>query len=171
VACAYAAVANGGKCMRPHIVRQVVANDGTVVERMAPEVVCQAMKPATAAALRKMLAMVVDKKGTAAQAKVPGFQPGGKTGTAVRYNPKTRRYERGHYTVSFAGLMPAEDPAFVCVVVIDDPLTEEVTRYGGTIAAPVFAKIAARVARHLNLAPTEPVAEDENGQLAEARKP
>lgn len=171
VACAYAVVANGGKSMRPHIVRQVVANDGTVVERFEPEVLCQALKPATAAALRKMLAMVVDEKGTAAQAKVPGFQPGGKTGTAVRFNPETRRYANGHYTVSFAGLMPAEDPAFVCVVVIDDPLTTEVTRYGGTIAAPVFAKIAERVARHMNLEPTEPIEEEGKAQLAEARKP
>jgi cell division protein FtsI/penicillin-binding protein 2 len=61
------------------------------------------------------------------------------------------------YIVSFAGMMPAQDPAFVCVVVIDDPRTQKVTRYGGTIAAPVFSKIGTRVAAHMNLQPTEPI--------------
>jgi cell division protein FtsI/penicillin-binding protein 2 len=54
-------------------------------------------------------------------------------------------------------MMPAQDPAFVCVVVIDDPRTQKVTRYGGTIAAPAFGKIAARVASHMNLQPTESI--------------
>jgi cell division protein FtsI/penicillin-binding protein 2 len=53
--------------------------------------------------------------------------------------------------------MPADDPAFVCYVVIEDPKTTEVTRYGGTIAAPIFSKIATRLAAHMNLAPTEPI--------------
>jgi len=170
VACAYAAVANGGKRMRPHIVRQVVANDGAVLQHFEPEVAREVLKPQTAAAMRKMLAMVVDAKGTAPQAKVPGFKPGGKTGTAVRFDPLTKRYQPGHYTVSFAGLMPAEEPAFVCVVVIDDPQTRAVPLFGGTIAAPVFAKIAERVAHHLNLQPTEIVKDKADNQLAEDRK-
>ena len=55
--------------------------------------------------------------------------------------------------------MPAEDPAFVCYVVVDEPMTTEVPRYGGQIAAPMFAKIAGRIAAHMNLKPTEPIEE------------
>ena len=56
------------------------------------------------------------------------------------------------------------------MVVIDDPQTEEVKRYGGTIAAPIFSRISARTANHLNLEPTEPV-EEEEGQLASGNTP
>ena len=73
-------------------------------------------------------------------------------------------YEKGiyltdRYAVSFAGFMPRDDPAFVCVVVIRDPRTEEVDIGGGSVAAPVFQRIAARTAAYLNLTPTEPVEE------------
>ena len=67
-------------------------------------------------------------------------------------------------------MMPAEDPAFVCVVVIDDPSTTKVNRYGGTIAAPVFAKIGTRVAAHMNLTPTEPV-DTQEAKLAGTQDP
>jgi len=62
--------------------------------------------------------------------------------------------------------MPAEEPRFVCLVVVDDPLTTKVKRYGGTIAAPIFAKIAERVATHMHLEPTEPI-EGEEEPIAE----
>jgi hypothetical protein len=54
-------------------------------------------------------------------------------------------------------MLPAESPAFVCIVVIDDPMTNTVPRYGGTIAAPTFAKASARIAQHLRLTPTEEI--------------
>ena len=92
----------------------------------------------------------------ATRAAVPGFRVAGKTGTVQKHNPKGG-YFANSYIVSFAGMMPAEDPAFVCIVVIDDPRTQKVTRYGGTIAAPAFSKIATRVASHMNLQPTEPI--------------
>jgi len=56
------------------------------------------------------------------------------------HNPNGHGYLEGRYTVSFVGLVPADDPAFVCVVVIDDPRTKKVTLFGGTIAAPHFRK-------------------------------
>jgi cell division protein FtsI/penicillin-binding protein 2 len=112
-----------------------------------------------------MLEMVVGAEGTARLAAVPGFRVGGKTGTSKKVNPGGGYYTE-RYTVSFAGLLPAHNPEFVCVVVIDDPQTTEVQRYGGSIAAPVFSRIAARTAAHMNLEPTEPVEEDQQAQLA-----
>jgi cell division protein FtsI/penicillin-binding protein 2 len=138
-----------------------------VVERYEPQEVATVLSPESAKAMRAALEKVVDVKGTALLAKVPGYRAAGKTGTAIRI--KDGRYQTGHYTVSFAGMLPAQDPAFVCIVVIDDPLTTKVTRYGGTIAAPVFAKIGTRLAAHLNLTPTEPV--EEKSKLAATQEP
>ena len=156
VACAYSAIANGGTLMKPLLVKSVMANNGTKVMNYEPSPVRRVIKESTARKMRRALATVVDKKGTAWRAAVAGYQVAGKTGTTVKINPKGG-YLKGRYTVSFAGMMPAENPEFVCVVVVDDPQTTEVKRYGGTIAAPIFAKVAARVANRMGLEPTEPI--------------
>lgn len=161
VAAAYGTIANGGEWVRPRVIRSIVANDGTVLERYRPEVERRVLREDVAKQLREALVSVVEPGGTATQAAVPGFKVAGKTGTAIRicdgHYQMPPKFSESHYTVSFAGMMPAEDPAFVCLVVIDDPLTNEVKRYGGTIAAPVFSKVAGRVATHMNLSPTEPL--------------
>ncbi len=170
VAAGYGVIANGGEWIRPRVVRSIVASDGTVIERFKPEVERRVLKESVAKDLREALTTVTEEGGTATRAAVEGFKVAGKTGTAVRI--KDGHYQQGHYTVSFVGMMPAEDPAFVCLVVVDDPLTEEVSRYGGTIAAPVFSKIAGRLATHLNLIPTEPIEEEgEETPLAGTREP
>lgn len=168
IAMAYGAIANGGLLMRPHVVKEVIANNGLVVERFEPEVVRRVLKERTATQMRNALTKVVSKKGTASRAAVAGFNVAAKTGTALKIGPNGR-YLDGHYVVSLVGMVPAEDPAFVCVVVIDDPLTTEVKRYGGTVAAPPFAKIAARVAAYMGLTPTEPI-EGEGDILATVRE-
>ena len=157
MACAYSAIANGGKLLKPQIVKALIANDGTIVQDYPPEVVSTVIKSKVATQMRSALVKVIEKGGTATLAAVPGFRVAGKTGTAKRHNPHGRGYLPNSYTVSFVGMLPAEDPAFVCVVVIDDPKTTKVTRYGGTIAAPAFQKIASRVAAHMNLQPTEQI--------------
>jgi cell division protein FtsI/penicillin-binding protein 2 len=157
---AYAAIANDGEWVRPRVLRAIVANDGTVIERFRPEVVRRVIGESAAGALRDAMVRVVEEGGTATRAAVPGFKVAGKTGTAKRV--VGGRYQDNHYTVSFAGMMPAEDPEFVCLVVIDDPLTDEVKRYGGTIAAPIFARIAARLGTHFDLTPTEPIEDEES---------
>jgi cell division protein FtsI/penicillin-binding protein 2 len=78
---------------------------------------------------------------------VDGVTVAGKTGTARKKNPEGRGYLADSYVTSFAGMLPAAEPEFVCVVVIDDPTTTEVARYGGSIAAPVFSRIADRITK------------------------
>lgn len=169
IATAYAVIANGGEWVRPRVVRSIVAGDGTVIERFKPEVERRVLKERVARQLREALTTVTEEGGTATRAAVPGFKVAGKTGTAVRIVDGT--YQHGHYTVSFAGMMPAEDPAFVCLVVVDDPLTTEVSRDGGTVAAPIFSKIAGRLATHMNLTPTEPLEDEEETSLAGTEEP
>ncbi len=157
MACAYAVIGGDGRLLKPKIIKSLVANDGTVVETFPTEVVSQVLKPDTARKMRSALEKVTETGGTATLAAVPGYKVAGKTGTAKRHNPNGRGYLPNSYTVSFAGMLPAQDPAFVGIVVIDDPKTNKVTRYGGTIAAPAFGRIAARAASYLNIPPTEPV--------------
>lgn len=156
LACAYSAIASDGQLRKPHIVKSLVANDGTVVENYQPEVVNRVLTAKAAAQMRAALEKVVEKGGTATQAAVPGHKVAGKTGTVQKHNPKGG-YLPNTYIVSFVGMMPSQNPSFVCLVVVDDPHTHKVTRYGGTIAAPIFRKIATRVAAYMNLEPTEPV--------------
>ncbi|MGJ8676477.1 MAG: peptidoglycan D,D-transpeptidase FtsI family protein [Akkermansiaceae bacterium] len=168
VACAYSAIANGGKLMEPQLLKSIMANDGSVVQSFEPKLVRRVLKETTARQMRQALATVVGPKGTASRAKVEGYLAGGKTGTSKKFNPKGG-YLDGQYVVSFAGMLPAENPAFVCVVVIDDPQTNEVKRYGGTIAAPIFSKVATRVANRMGLQPSEPLPTDNSNPLASAR--
>jgi cell division protein FtsI/penicillin-binding protein 2 len=157
MATAYSVIANGGKLMRPRIVKAIVANDGTVAEQFEPEIVREVLKPKVAEQMREALQKVTETGGTATRAAVDGFAVAGKTGTAKKAHENARGYHPTHRVVSFAGMMPAADPAFVCVVVIDTPRTTVLKHSGGLMAAPVFKKIATRVAARMNLQPTAPV--------------
>lgn len=167
MACAYSVIGGDGRLLKPKIVKSLVANDGTVVETFPEEEICRVLKPETARQMREAMIKTIEPGGTATLAAVPGYKVSGKTGTAKRHNPNGSGYLNNSYTVSFAGMIPAHDPAFVGVVVIDDPKTNKVARYGGTIAAPAFGRIAARAATYLNLPTTEPV----NTSLTKVAKP
>ena len=96
--------------------------------------------------------------GTAAAAAVPGFTISGKTGTAQKVDPKGG-YEHGKYVVSFSGYLPSEHPEFVGLVVLDDAHTKNPElNYGGLVAGPIFAHIAEKAARYLDLQPHEELA-------------
>jgi cell division protein FtsI/penicillin-binding protein 2 len=97
----------------------------------------------------------VSKRGTAAEAAVPGFVISGKTGTAQKAAPGGG-YEKDKYIVSFTGFLPSENPAFVGLVVLDDAHTKDPNlNYGGTVAGPIFSRIAEQAARYLDLEPHE----------------
>lgn len=153
IAMLYACVANDGKLMRPRLIEAITTRDGTLVKRPEPEIVKQVISSKSAAELRQALAMVTMKNvGTATLANVAGYSVAGKTGTARKHNPRGG-YIDGSYIVSFVGFMPAEKPRFVCLVVLDNPKKAGITTYGGTMAAPIFAKVAQRLANVLNMQP------------------
>jgi cell division protein FtsI (penicillin-binding protein 3) len=133
---AYAAIANGGKLMRPYVVRRIIAPDGAVLRENRPEVVRQLISPRTAAVVTGLLQGVVEG-GTGTQARIDGIPVAGKTGTAQKV--EAGRYSARDRMSSFIGFVPANAPRFVILVVIDSPKT---VTYGGIVAAPVFRKIA-----------------------------
>jgi cell division protein FtsI/penicillin-binding protein 2 len=152
---AMAAIANGGKLVTPRIVKSITTEEGKIVSNFSPVVLRQVISPETAAQISNALRDVVSDRGTANAAAVPGFSICGKTGTAQKVDPKGG-YEHGKYVVSFAGYLPAENPEFVGLVVLDDAHTSNPElNYGGLVAAPIFARIAEKAARYLDLQPQE----------------
>ncbi len=146
---AYAAVANGGKLVRPYIVESLL-KDGRVRWRAQPQVVRQVVAPSTARRLTKLFERVVEQ-GTGQAAAVEGYRVAGKTGTAQKFDLKAGRYARDRYVASFIGFVPAKAPAFAMLVLVDEPRG---TAYGGTVAAPVFARAARQILRYLNIPTT-----------------
>ena len=148
-AMAYAAIANEGRLMQPRLMADILDKDGQVVHTFEPVIKNNVMKPETATAMREALAGVV-ATGTGRNAQVFDFKVAGKTGTA-RKHEATIGYSEEHYMVSFAGMMPADNPAFVAVVVIDNPTHEEIKIGGGSVAAPVFKSFGEKMASYLGL--------------------
>lgn len=135
---AYGALANGGDLIRPHVVRRVLRADGSLLRDNAPEVSSRPISEETARQVSEMLQGVVES-GTGTKAKVALVPVAGKTGTAQKVDPATGRYSARDRISSFIGYLPANDPRFVILVVIDTPRT---ATYGGIVAAPAFRQIA-----------------------------
>ncbi len=149
---AMSVIANGGKLMRPHIIKSIKDQDGNEIQRMEPEVVRQVIPEKTANYVSNALTDVVGDGGTATLAKVDGYTVAGKTGTAQKVDPKGG-YAAGKYVVSFVGYLPVEDPQFVCLIIVDDAKISSGLNYGGLVAAPVFSRVAEKAARYLDLTP------------------
>ncbi len=131
----------------------VFARDGDVVPLSllkldAPPLAIPVLRPETATSMRGMLEMAVGPGGTAPRARIDGYRVAGKTGTARKI--RSGRYV-SEYVASFAGFAPVSNPRLVIAVMIDEPGTGQF--YGGQVAAPVFAEVAARSLRTLQIPP------------------
>jgi len=150
---AMSVIANGGKLMRPHIVRSVKDQDGKEIATVEPEVVRDVVPEKVASFVSNALSSVVSDQGTAKAARVDGFTVAGKTGTAQKIDPKGG-YAEGKYVVSFVGYLPVEDPQFVCLIMVNDAKLPPHENFGGSVAGPIFATVAGKAACYLNLTPT-----------------
>ena len=163
MAMVYATIANNGVRMKPRLIDKIIAADGSVYDECQPVEVRRVMSESTAKDLRMALQTVTESagpgggRGTATAAAIPGFRIGGKTGTAKKVKEKGGYYE-GLYTVSFAGVLPIDDPKLVVMTVIDEPHPTDCNAGGGTVAAPIFRQAAERFINVLNLQPSDPVA-------------
>jgi cell division protein FtsI/penicillin-binding protein 2 len=153
---AMSSIANGGKLMKPMIVSEITDETGRKVATFTPEMVRQVISAGTARKITSALKDVVSKQGTALKAAVPGFRVAGKTGTAQKVDPRGG-YLSGRYVTSFVGFMPADDPRFTLLVLLDDPSAKQGEAFGGTVAGPIFSRMAERMARYLDLQPTEEI--------------
>jgi cell division protein FtsI/penicillin-binding protein 2 len=138
IASAFATIANDGVRVQPHIIKEIRDPEGNTIS-VTETRQYQVVSWETARDLRTMLRQVV-LTGTGKRAQLDGFTSAGKTGTAWKFDPKTKRVERNKYMSSFVGFAPAEDPRYVIAVVIDEPRSG--ARDGGGVAAPIFRAIA-----------------------------
>lgn len=166
MAMVYATIANDGVRMKPRLVDRIIADDGSVYRECPPKVDNRVMSSKTAADLRFALETVTRgakengqtvRTGTATRAAIPGFRIGGKTGTAKKTKENGGYYDN-LYTVSFAGVLPIDDPKVVIMTVIDEPHPTDCNPGGGTVAAPIFRAAAERIIQILNLQPSDPEA-------------
>ncbi|MFL5826792.1 MAG: peptidoglycan D,D-transpeptidase FtsI family protein [Thermoleophilaceae bacterium] len=138
MAAAYEAIANGGVIHRPHIVSGMPATPRRV------------MPATTARQVSKMLEGVLGPGGTAQEAKVPGYELAGKTGTAQKPDPVNGGYSKFKYFASFVGFAPARNPRLLVAVMVDEPQGDI---YGGVVAAPAFQKIVSFALPYLKIPP------------------
>jgi cell division protein FtsI/penicillin-binding protein 2 len=142
LAAAYAAIANGGEWIEPHLVDHVLGESPPHLRRR------RILAPGIDRQLRTMLKGVVSDQGTAELAAIPGYTVAGKTGTAQKPGP--HGYIPGAYVATFVGMVPASSPRLVVLVSVDEPHGQI---YGGTVAAPAFEQIASFDLQYLQVPP------------------
>jgi len=145
---AYAVIANGGKLVKPHVVKEIRRSDGTVV-RTEPQVVRQVITKRASTLVGGMLVRVVEN-GHGKAAGVKGYYVAGKTGTAQLSKANGQGYEENAFIGSFVGYAPVDDPAFVMLTKIDRP--KDVT-FAESSAAPLFGEIASFLLQYLQIPP------------------
>jgi len=147
---AYGALANGGVLMKPYVVSKVVDPDGVVLFENTPTPVRRVVGEKAARQVVAMLESVVEQGGTATRARMDEYRVSGKTGTAQKVDPLAGGYSDKRIA-SFIGMVPAEAPRAVILVVIDEPQTDV---YGGLVAAPAFKEIAQEAMPLLGVPPS-----------------
>jgi cell division protein FtsI (penicillin-binding protein 3) len=147
---ATAAIANGGRLMDPVLVRRVNDGSGELVREAAPRVRRQVVSAAVARTVAEMMLAVTEGNGTGVQAAVAGFSVAGKTGTAQKADGGSRGYSLDNHTASFVGFVPARQPVLAIAVTLDEPALDH---QGGSVAAPVFRRIAEAALNYMGVTP------------------
>ena len=142
---AYSAITNDGTMVRPRIAKELVDNDGNVLQKFETQYIRKVISAETASTTRQILESVVTN-GTSKNAYIPGFRIAGKTGTSEKL-PRGN----GKYIASFLGFAPANDPEIIGLLILDEPMGD--TYMGGQIAAPTFKLIFDDVLRYLGMEP------------------
>jgi len=150
---AIAAIANGGKLMKPYIVSEIRDAQNQLKRQILPQVRRRVISQETARAVTTILEGVVTE-GTGGRAAINGFRVAGKTGTAQKIDPRTRAYSDSKFVSSFVGYVPADNPQLAMIVVIDEPQGEA---WGGAVAAPVFNRVGQQALSYLGVSSSEPV--------------
>jgi cell division protein FtsI (penicillin-binding protein 3) len=163
----FATIANDGVRVSPTVIAGTSDSSGNYTPSATRESV-RVISPETAAQMRLMMESVVSVNGTAPSAAIPGYRVAGKTGTAQRIDDTCGCY-RG-YTASFIGFAPADKPAYVISVTIQDP---KGMHWGGYLGGPVFKKVMSFVLQSKGIAPTgtlvNPIPLSEKELLAERK--
>ena len=157
---ACAAIANGGYLVQPHVVSQIVDNDGNIIKTADTTVKRQVISEETSKRVSKILQENATS-GTAKNGYVAGYRIAGKTGTSEKVGADGKVGSDNKYIASYCGLPPADDPQYAVLVFFDEPTGD--SYYGGAVAGPVFAKIMEEILPYLNV--ETKYTEDEAGSV------
>lgn len=166
MAAGFSSIVNGGSYYKPHVVKQILNANGTVIKDVEPELVRVTNSKSTSDFLKEALYQTVEQ-GTGRPAKIQGYHVGGKTGTAQKL-PRSEK----NYLVSFCGFAPVEDPELLVYVIVDTPNLEGEAQASASFATRIEQKIMKDALQFLNIPPqgeTDP--EDSlNKNLEEEKK-
>lgn len=150
---AVSAVANDGKLMQPHIVKEIKDSKGNIVESFAPKEVRQVISKETANELSLMLESVVEN-GTGRNVKIKGYRIAGKTATSEKIDEKNAQGIANKRIVSFIAYAPADDPKIAVIIMLDEPEAVNVPRVtGGLLVAPVMKQLLSDILPYLGIEP------------------
>ncbi len=151
---AMSAIANRGILMQPSLIRRVYDKDGKTVVNFRPKPVRRVVREDVARVMTEMLVSVVGPEGTAARARIKGFDIAGKTGTTQKIIDG--RYSNRHHVASFCGYLPAEDPVIAITVMVDEPnMSRGRLGYGGSVAGPAFQQVARKIIAYMGIKPMD----------------
>lgn len=150
---AMSVIANKGVLMEPLIAERVFDAAGNDIVRFSPKAKRRVVSTEVAQTVADMLVDVVGKDGTARKAAIDNYSVAGKTGTTQKI--VNGKYSRQHHVASFSGFFPANKPALVITVVVDEPQLKGVG-YGGSVSAPAFRNIAEACIAYLGIRPSRP---------------
>lgn len=147
MAAAYCSVINGGSYYEPHVVKQILNEQGAVIKKVDPVLVRETVSESTTKFINEALFKTVNAEGgTGGAAKVAGYKIAGKTGTAEKI-PR----DKTNYVVSFLGYAPSDNPQVLVYVVVDEPHVEDQPH--STYASGIFQKIMTELLPYLNIFP------------------
>lgn len=162
MAAGFSSLINGGTYYEPHMVKQILNDEGAVVQKIEPKLVRETVSESTANYLREALFQTVSGVGgTAGAAAVQGYEVAGKTGTAQK-QPRAEK----NYVVSFAGFAPAHDPQIVIYVILDTPHLIREEQAHSRFASEIASKIMAEVLPYMNVFPQTETGSETDENLA-----
>ena len=144
---AASAVANGGRIVQPHVVKQILDSEGNVVKNVSTDTKRQVISESVS----KEMCQILEENATTGSGKngyVAGYRVGGKTGTSEKLID-VNNDGADDYIASFCGFAPANNPQYAALVFFDAPLGGNY--YGSAVAAPVFASIMSEVLPYLEV--------------------
>jgi cell division protein FtsI (penicillin-binding protein 3) len=162
---AASAIANDGVLMKPYFVQAITDQNHEPLKQFQPQKVRRVISIQTARTVRAIMKTVTNEGGTGVNAALDGYTVCGKTGTARKLD-ESGIYSKSKYMASFIGFTPAEKPRLAIVVVIDEP---QGAYYGGTVAAPVFRRVARETLHYLNIPPESGAKQFATSRRIEAR--
>ncbi|MDO5041784.1 MAG: penicillin-binding transpeptidase domain-containing protein, partial [Peptoniphilus sp.] len=159
---AVSAIANGGNLNEPRVVDRFEDRNGNIIQKFKTMTLRKVVSESTSEVVKKLMRKVVEE-GTGKRAQIPGYQVGGKTGTANVVSKDGIGYEEDAYISSFVGVAPLNDPKITVLVIVEEPKGDF---FASTVAVPAAKTVIEDTLKYMEIPKTEEINEEESaGQV------